>query len=336
MIGGPDSRINIKAFGVPSLFDFLVVIFIAGLPAVHTTHLINANWASALWLVFGSLTLWTVSLALPQRRAYGSLPLAMLTLWVMVNVFFKSWRTPGCAEWFITWSMLNEGCIQVLAAGILISTIVKYGKEYGWYYLALITVIIGWFANSVFPLKSMSPLLALLVCVPIMAIKLRERAVAALLTLPLCLIAIIRWDWLVMKWGARPMMWSLVWDGMNKSPEKFFLGVGFPNDINSMFGWIPSPQGLGYIQNDYLEFTRSHGAVGLGLVVWFLVTLFKGAKLSLAYYLGLSAAILCFFQRTIYFPIQAGIIMVIISLLILENGRLKELLPVTEAGGYDD
>ena len=123
------------------------------------------------------------------------------------------------------------------------------------------------------------------------------------------------------------MMWSLVWEGMNKSPEKFFFGVGFPHDIQSIFGWVPSPMGLGFIHNDYLEFTRSHGVVGLILIVWFLITLFKGAKISVAYYLGLSAAILCMFQRTIYFPIQAGIIVVIIALLILENGRLNSFSP---------
>lgn len=326
MIGGP--RTLKQSFGVPSIFDLLVVLFIVGLPIIHTTKLVNANWATSLWLVFGSLTLWIYSFTIPQRREFGNLPLVCLTLWVMFNVFLKSWRgVPGCAEWFISWSMLNEGFIMVLAALVLISTIVKYSTAYGWFYLALIGVAAGWFMKDVIPLKSMTPVIALLITIPIIAIKARERLLALILLAPLCLVSLIHWDWLKMKWAARPMMWSIVWDGMKTSPDKFFMGVGFPHDINSMFGWVPSPMGLGFIHNDYLEFTQSHGVIGLGLVIWLLVSLFKGAQISLAYYLGLSAAILCMFQRTIYFPIQGGIIMVIIALLILENGAAKNFSP---------
>jgi hypothetical protein len=89
----------------------------------------------------------------------------------------------------------------------------------------------------------------------------------------------------------------------------------------------PNNYGLCYIQNDYLEFTLSHGVLGLSLLVMFLVSIFKGSKVSLAYYLGLSAVILCAFQRTVYFPLQGGFILIIIALLILENGLAKRLLP---------
>jgi hypothetical protein len=215
--------------------------------------------------------------------------------------------------------MMNEGCMYFIAAAALITTIIKYAKSYGWYYLAVIGVITGWFLQFVLPMRSNSPLMALFMPIPIMLIKARERLLAGFSLALIGLVAWFRWDWLIYKFRMRPVMWGKF------GSQLTFTGNGFPHDIKSVTGWYWSGRHDGYcfMHNDPLEFAMSQGVIGLVLLGWFMVTVLYKTKMSLAWYLCMSAAFLCMFQRTMFFPIQAGIILIVIALTILENGAAK-------------
>jgi hypothetical protein len=237
----------------------------------------------------------------------------------MVNMFLKSWRDPGMAEWYINWNMMNEGFVYILASSLLIITIVRHAKCYRIYYAPILIMIAWWMATFVIPTRSNSPLMALLLIAPVVALRSRLRSVAASLCVLGMGVAIWRFEWLIYKFKMRPVMWSQV--------PITITGKGFTHDLGSIKGWFwsASPdnivtRGWCFIHNDYLEFTRSYGLIGLVLVLWFAFTVLYRSKVSIASYLCMSAALLCMWQRTIYSPIQAGIILVIIALTILENG----------------
>lgn len=164
----------LKGFGVPSFFDCLVALWVIGLVIVPQ------GMFQGLYLVYGSLTIWVISLGLKQRRHFGSLPLVLLTLWVMVNGALKSWRKDPTFPEFINWSMMNEGMIYVIASAILIATIVRYSKTTWLYYVVIMSVIVGWFATYVVPNVRCSPIMACVVAVPIILIKARHRLLGAL------------------------------------------------------------------------------------------------------------------------------------------------------------
>jgi hypothetical protein len=172
-------EIHFPGFRPPSLFDTAVLIFMIGLIAIYNNpHTFMNKMAASLWLVYGSIGLWALGLMIKPVRSFRSLPLALLVLWTGACVFLHSWRNdPGNAAWYINWCMLNEGFIYVFAGALLISTIVRYAQEWRWYYFMVGVVMAGWFYQFVLPTKSNSPLLALIVALPIVMYKKGEKCV---------------------------------------------------------------------------------------------------------------------------------------------------------------
>jgi hypothetical protein len=239
----------------------------------------------------------------------------------------------GVADAYLNWSYLNEGFIYVFMGVLLIRTIVIYAKSYKLYYIPIVILVLcGLFkaGNASMLNLDLSTIGALSLGLCIIMIKRSHwRWIFILL---LIILGIVLFPALMYKFPTRMAVWSVqLHDVMNTRT----IGAGFDHTVSSIMGlyYIPSLNSIGYRQNDFLEYARYHGIIGMGLVIWFLKDLFWKQRVSVAYFLGLSALILCMVQRTIFHPLQGGIIVIIIALMLLENATANKLLSQTKEGG---
>jgi hypothetical protein len=145
-------------------------------------------------------------------------------------------------------------------------------------------------------------------------------------------VIIYKWSYLwKSKWISRPDVWIAT---IKRIVHSKGLGYGFYHTVNTATGLI-SPElqefsepvgrwGRYWRHNDFLEITEYLGVIAFICIVWFVVETLWKTKLGLAFYLGLSALLMCCFQRTMFFPVQAGIIEVIIALIIIDKYELAK------------
>ena len=76
---GLEPRFFQNGFGSPSVFDYAVMVFMIGLPAIYHNSLLYNKMAASLWLVFGAITLWAMSLSMRQLRLCRMPSLSVLT-----------------------------------------------------------------------------------------------------------------------------------------------------------------------------------------------------------------------------------------------------------------
>ena len=330
-IKGKVLEIGGKLKRLPSLFDLAVCGFM-GLLLTIKIHKYHYEDVKKITLVFGIIALMLVAMMCKQRRTWRNWMISALAMWSMFHVFWHSWiGIKPSVQSFITahinWTLLNEGFIYILFWVFGVWVIVSFSKSWKIYYgvvtLAIIVGIsrsfdsyLGW---SMTPL--MSPILAGAI---FMLINKRWK-----IALPVIVggigLTIYKWEWLLYKFVTRPIMWKIAIRDMLKEP----WGHGWDHGINHMDGFVYSETGLGsgWIQGDLVELGKYLGVPAViftGLFFGYL--LFKGKKNSLAYYLFLTAMIAGLFQRTMFFSVQTGVVLLAVSLLILESGLYGKLV----------
>ena len=104
----------LKSMRAPSIFDLAVIAFILILPMFKYVE------QAKLFFIFGIVCLMFIG---RNRRVYNSLPLSLLALWGVANVFIHSYGNQGdfASKW-ISWCMLNEGFIYLFFGILLIFT----------------------------------------------------------------------------------------------------------------------------------------------------------------------------------------------------------------------
>lgn len=330
-----------RKFGLPSVFDLAAISFIVILPIAHTfAPGLNQTMARSLFLVYGTVVLMCLGLAAKQRRQYSSVILALLVLWNMRNLFrfnfLEVLNREGSeairlamgevAQGWANWSLMNEGFMFILFGAMLIAVLTRYGKSYRWYYVALVFSlarvydhVFGW--NG----WSMTPILATCLAAAITLTRVRKvrwMGIGALLTG--AAVVVYKWDWIWnIKWISRPGFWLATLKRVK------LFGRGFYHTVNTWGGFVAPEHvefhkvlnrwGRGWRQNDLLEYAETAGIVGALLVVAFFARLLIRGRVSVAYFLVLAFALKCFFQRTMFFPEEAGMVLVAIALLELES-----------------
>lgn len=318
---------------LPSFFDMCVLVFITILPLVSVENW-DRNMVQGIIFVFGTIFLMGVGFMLEPRRHYRSIALTVLVFISFIHVFWHSFirsiggeKLPDFLTFWASFSLLAEGFMYIFFGALLIKTIVENAKNYGWYYIPILYYIGVYFHNKVFDIPtnqyfgwSMSPIMACGLATIIVLFRINKK-VSLVAIIPMLILTIVKWKRLVMKWGARPVRW---WYTILKIRDGWFLGTGFDDKISAKDGFVFNPvkgphQGWGWRHNDLLELGEFLGVIAMIAVVCFIIRNLYKAKISIAYYLAIAATLLCLFQRTMFFPMRGGIIVVIAALLILEN-----------------
>lgn len=262
----------------------------------------------------------------------------------------------------VNWALLHEGFLYIFCGTFLIRTIVEHAKYWKLYFIPILYCVGYYVCMTGFnmahigkcywghlpgepetaPLRwletdvgwSMTVLLALLLGGTLTLLKHQKTRIWAIIGI-LGGVGAVAYKWAYIwkvKWISRPDFWKATVARIKP------LGQGFYHTINTRKGLI-APEleefggclqrwGAGFRQNDFLEFTEYLGVIALVLVIWFIIQTLWKSKGGLAYFLGLSALFMCMFQRTMYFPEKATVILVIIAMLILENGMAKSFSPL--------
>lgn len=324
-----------KHLGIPSAFDIGVILFILILPIFRYRNY-STGMMSGIFLVFGTIALMCLALGIKPRRGYKSLPLAILTIWGLIGVFWHSFSgaLSDFGKFAINWTLHNEGYIFIFFGAYLIHTVVRNAKAWGWYYPALIFSSI-WTYKYIFDINrdadwSMTPMFAVLIAATIVILrKLKKWWLSAPIVLTGLCLAVSKWSYILQKWKSRPDFWKVCLERLRLS---HFLGKGYYHTINTMDGFVATEQGgkgaeyvidrwgRGWRHNDWLECGEYLGIVGLVVVAWFFINLLWKGKVGLAYFYVLAATLMCLFQRTMFFPVKGGIIVIMLIMLILETG----------------
>ena len=322
-----------KHFGIPNFFDLAVISFLIILP-VYRFRTYSTEMMKGILLVYVPIGLLCLSLGMKERRQYNSTPLMVLTFCSMVHVFWHSFHglklKDGFFDFWLSWSLLNEGFIYMVFGCYFIYAIVRNAKEWGWYYIPIVAWLINHVRLSMIDDWSMTPILA--VCgsgAIFLLLKFKNKWLSLAAVGSGLGIAIYKWDYLWgIKWISRPDFWKGVISRIKLEP----LGYGFYHTLNTMIGLVaPEHKGFEYVidrwgrgwrQNDLLEFGEYMGVVAVLVLLWFIVDLLWKSRLGLAFFLVVVSLLMCFFQRTMYFPAKAGLIQVSVALLILEKYAL--------------
>ena len=329
-----------KKWGIPSLFDVCVMVAICVLPFTRAKGL---SWMAgkSVFLVYSSIFLICLSMCLKPRREYKSIPLMILAVWSLSCVFRYNYYVGSASSAWMNWNLMNEGFIYVFFGVLLIRTVVVYAKAYRWYYIPIGMMFLLYIRIALIGdasgMWSMTPLMAPCMAVVVMLYARRKWFLFTVATLLAITLALSKWvvdkdryiPWIVYKFKMRPIMWTNMIAGYCNPKMEFQPGLmdrpfgrGFSHLWNNRPGWFWSGplDGWAFIQNDLIELGRNLGIIAMGCALWFFIDLLsKGKHNSVAYFFVLTVVCASMFQRTMHFPIQGGIVVYMISLLILEN-----------------
>lgn len=343
-----------KKFGIPSLFDICVILFLIILPLLNVERY-PRELMQGIFLVFGTICLMCLGYMMRPRRNYESIPLALLAILSFIYLFWKNWYVGPFSRHWANWNLMNEGFLYVFFGIFLIKTIVCNAKSYGWYYIPIIGCVLYLIFGVGFNLAgatrcawieiakgvdvwtaldrgwSMTPILAVLIGGGITLLRCqRWRRWAIVAWIWGINVSIYKWPYICQKWAVRPDMWKFM---IKRIADSKFMGWGFYQTLNTQGGFVaPELKGSeqimkrwavglsgGWRQNDFGEITEYLGVIALGIIICFIIRTLYKARPSIAYFLAVSSVVLCFFQRTIFHPVKAGIILAVIALLILEK-----------------
>lgn len=318
------------------MFDIFVILFIIILPIINVNQY-PQEMIQSVFLIFGTIFLMCIGYMQKAKREYRNIPLALLTILSLIYLFAKNWHVGSLSCNWLNWYLMNEGFLYLFFGIFLIKTIVTYAKRYRFYYVALITVIAFWLWNYCLDMHgwgkgwTMTPLLAFSIGG---VLTLARHAKTRICSIGIGLIGlsavIYKWHWLWgVKWRARPDFWKYT---VHRVITSKWLGHGFDQGLNAKDGLVSvrMKEAVPFIQkwlggwrnNDYLEIAEYLGVIALMLITWFIIQTLLGSKANLAYFLFVSAIIMCFFQRSMFHPVKAGLILIITSLVLLEK-RVK-------------
>ncbi len=345
---------------LPLFFDICVIAFIVLLPMQR------GGVAQRIFLVHGAFVLTLLGLICPKQRTYRSWPLFILAIWAGVNMFWRSYsglqNEEGEMIAFFTqqvnWALLHEGFLYILCAILLIWSIVEHAKSWKLYFLPILYWVVYWVGAKGFNMMglekvvktatknysdpvgwSMTILLALIGAGFITLVRMRKWKIVIPIGLLGLSTIIFKWQHLWVKIQSRPDFWIATIKRIINSKG---LGWGFYHTISTANGLV-APElpefktiaetgwGRGWRQCDFLELGEYLGIIAFICVVWFVIETLWKAPTGLAFFLGVTALLACIVQRTMFFPIQAGLIQIIITLVILEKrSGNKDLYRVQE------
>ena len=237
----------------PSFFDLCIAGFLF-------IPWFNDNWQKAVFLVFYTLFLVLVSLSMKPKREYRCLPLSLLAIWSLINVFIHSFAIYPASRTFtyLNYYLLVEGFLYILIAVLFINTVIRYSTNIRFILLLLPVAIYPWY--SVMAWKgSVTPMAALGVGI-VIYLFLAKRFIAGLLCTGIGIVgAVLHWPWICMKFASRPMVWrqliinmfyhpvrrfpggDVIDPGITLSPfiERFFNNI-FPNFAETIKPWFAS------------------------------------------------------------------------------------------------
>lgn len=340
---------------VPSIFDLCV----AGLLFIPR---LGDEWNKGTFLISYSAFLVALGLMMKPKREYRNIPLSLIAIWSLINVFIHSFEVSARQITFaiVNYELMMEGFLYIFLAALFIITVVRHATNLKFIYIIIPFAIIPWFLGLVHQ-GSTTPVAALGIAIIVYLFVSKRRVIGLLCSITGIVGAVLNWKWICMKWACRPLIWhqlaknvvyrevryidgQVIDPGMQLSPflEEFIkgkplliqvkpwlasiFGGGFENTINNKYMWVDKDLfGWSYMQNDFLHFGQCLGPVALILLAWFIIDCFRKIGCSVYAIPFLTVVLICFFQLTMWQPGKAGIYLLIGTVSLFEGLKRRRV-----------
>ncbi len=342
---------------LPSFFDLCVGGFLY-------IPWIKGQYNKAIFFVFYSAFLILLSLSLKSKREYKSLPLSLLAIWSLLNVFIHAYIicTTSQTMHYLNLYLMVEGFLYIFFAVLFLKVVISYSTNIRYIYFLLPIAIYPWYAQMSYR-GSVTPIAGLGVAI-VVYLFLSKRFKLGILSALIGLIGVVlHWSWIVGKFFCRPIVWrqlcinlfyrpvrysgdafiEIIDPGIQFSPwlEKIvdahipanivpwlagIFGSGFQQILNSKYTWVDKDlYGWLYRQSDYLALGDDLGPITIILVVWFIISSFRTIGIHPALILFLMVVLVCGFQMTMYIPDRAGIYLMIMAVIITSGIKRRTI-----------
>lgn len=339
----------------PSFFDICVGGFLV-IPCLRD------DWNKGTFIIFYSAFLVLLGFATKPKREYKSLPLILLAIWSLINVFIHSYEaaTKSITFKYHNFGTMAEGFLYIFLGAMLIITIVRHSTNLRYIFFLVPISICSWYFGLV-KMGSSTPFAALGVAIVVYLFLSKRFLWGSLATVMGTVVAILHWPWLCMKWACRPLVWGqmatniihrqvryvdgeIIDPGIQLAPylQKIFdgnqrlleikpwlasiFGSGFENSIYNKYMWVDKDKyGWIYMQNDILHLAQCLGPIALILMAWFLIDSFKKIGSSIFLIPFLTVFLICSFQLTMWQPGKAGVYLIIGIAALTEGLRRREI-----------
>lgn len=340
----------------PSFFDLCVGGFL------YITCFYN-KWEKGVFLVFYTVFLVIISICMKPKREYRSLPLALLALWSLANVFIHSFAIYpiSASSLYPNFYLMVEGFLYILFGILFLRTVIIYSTNLRYIYFLIPITIIPWYTRLIY-VGSTTPVAALGLGI-VIYLFLAKRFIWGAICSIMGIVAVwLNWSWICMKFTCRPMVWhqliinmfyrpvrmidtDIIDPGIELSPflERFFNNI-FPNFATTIKPWLAGLFGGGFSQylsgeyiwvdkdkfgwiyrhNDYWHLAECLGPITLVFVIWFIISSLRTIGMQPVLILFMAVILICFFQLTMFIPDRAGIYLMIGAICITEGLRRRE------------
>ena len=279
---------------------FLLSVFFCG-------NRFRWDMKTGLFFVFGTFVLFAVSLFLTPKRNLKNPWLSGILILSLASVFLNSFRYSQLTQRFINFSLMCEGFIFVLAGVMLYKIIYENGETQLRYYVGLWVAIAVWLFKAIV-MKSVSPILAILLTGLVYNYIHKEHVKVSLIFLLGVVLVFFNWNYILLKWECRPIGWIYTIKEIIARPT----GYGFDNSV--MQNLIKTSFGWQFRHNDFLNLARDIGLPVLILVFGYFRELFYLNK-DVLLFACLATVILMCGQTTIYLTRNAILIVPLFALL---------------------
>ncbi len=333
----------------PTLFDLCVGLFIL-------IPWIKGDSGRSIFIVFYSAFLVCLSMTMRPKRQYKSLPLSLLAIWSLINVFIHSCDLSPYIFHYKNYYLMIEGFLFILFGVLFLTTVVKYSTNIKFVFFLIPVALWPWYKGLV-RIGSATPLAALGIAIVLylfLSKRLRWGIVASLWGITGM---VLNWPWLCMKFRCRPYVMGQLLKNMFYHPvrkdainildpgiqlssflQKFLeskfpnfdavikpwtasiWGTGFSDYVNKTYTWVDR-RNFGWVhrQNDLLSLGEFIGPIALMFVVWFIINSFRQIGIQPALIAFMAVVLICSFQLTMFDPGEAGVMLMIGTLALTEG-----------------
>ncbi len=139
----------------PTFFDICVGLFIL-------VPWIKGDSGRSIFIVFYSAFLVCLSMTMRPKRQYRSLPLSLLAIWSLINVFIHSYDLSPTSGSFLykNYYLMIEGFLFILFGILFIRTVVRYSTNIKFMFFLIPVALWPWYKGLVHT-GSATPLVAL-------------------------------------------------------------------------------------------------------------------------------------------------------------------------------
>ena len=299
-----------------ALFTLILnIYFLISIPICWSTF--RWDMKQGLYFVFGTFTLFGVSLFCTCNRRLNNIWLGLLLLVSLSSIFFHNFYLTPTTINFMNFSLMCEGFIYVLCGILLYKLIYEYGTKDLRFYPGLWIALGVWLIRKLHFINFSSSIWSILGALAIgtlIYLFQKEKIFLFFIAGFSALMATVNnWYHINLKWIVRQEAWQKTIDLIRQNP----LGTGFQPMINANTVYVEAGahNKYAFVNNDFLSITHDLGIFATFCLMMYLMRLFRNVKIDKLVIACIMVLVLSCVKTTWYFTRNAILFIPLFSLM---------------------